>query len=56
MGGFNISNLSTWKRKLRQMLEDDADGIRQNTDHPDCPDCGSKMNFFGGYLPVGEGY
>ena len=48
--------LSTWKKNLnegRYFMED-------NTDHPDCPKCGSTMNFYGhddnGDFPYGEGY
>ena len=27
-----------------------------DTDHPDCPTCGGRMNFFGGDRAHGEGY
>ncbi len=28
----------------------------RDTDHPKCPQCGKRMTFHGGDLPLGDGY
>lgn len=54
-----MTNLKSWKRKLRNMVDYpwESDG---DSDHPECPNCGSTMNFNGhddnGDFPIGEGY
>lgn len=54
-----MTNLKNWKRKLRNMVDYpwEYDG---DSDHPECPHCGSTMNFYGhdnsGDFPIGEGY
>lgn len=54
-----MANLRSWKKKLRNMLESTWDSSI-DADHPDCPHCGSTMDFYGhdddGDFPPGEGY
>ncbi len=41
------------------LQEDGSYGKITNSDHPNCPDCGTKMNFHGekeGYTKIGEGF
>ncbi|MBR3354580.1 MAG: hypothetical protein IKG47_04390 [Oscillospiraceae bacterium] len=50
--------MSTWKKNLRKML-DDPSGYSGDSDHPECPICGSTMNFHGeaeGFTILGEGF
>lgn len=52
--------LNVWKKNLNKMLEDSYTDRTLDTDHPKCPNCGTKMNFYGhdenGDYPLGEGY
>lgn len=54
-----MTDMKMWKRNLKYMIENPWDA-KGNSDHPDCPDCGCTMNFFGhdknGDFPMGEGY
>lgn len=54
-----MANLSSWKRNLKKTLHDPWDNPG-DSDHPDCPECGNRMNFYGhdgsGDFPLGEGY
>lgn len=54
-----MAGLGKWKKALRNAIdyywESDID-----SDHPDCPECGNTMDFYGhdekGDFPQGEGY
>lgn len=54
-----MANLRVWKKNMRYMIDYpwDTDG---DSDHPNCPQCESTMNFYGhddsGDFPLGEGY
>lgn len=52
-----MANLERWKEKLRDMMDNPWDG---DSDHPDCPECGCTMNFYGhddeGDFEIGAGY
>lgn len=54
-----MAGLRKWKKKLRDALDTPWD-YDLNTDHPDCPQCGCTMDFYGhdenGDFPIGEGY
>jgi len=51
-----MANMRSWKNNLQNMIND----IVADSDHPDCPKCGARMNFYGhdenGDFPLGEGY
>lgn len=54
-----MSNLNKWKRELRNAVDEPWDSDI-DPDHPECPNCGSEMEFHGhddnGDFPAGEGY
>ncbi len=54
-----MANLQRWKQKLRHMRDYPWDSTG-DSDHPDCPHCGSTMDFYGHDdnrdFPFGEGY
>ena len=54
-----MANLRSWKKELKNMMNDPWDHSG-DSDHPDCPRCGSTMDFYGhdddGDFPLGEGY
>ena len=54
-----MANLRSWKKELKNMMNDPWDHPG-DSDHPDCPRCGSTMDFYGhddvGDFPLGEGY
>lgn len=54
-----MANLKSWKRNLRNMVDYPWES-NGDSDHPECPHCGSTMNFYGrddnGDFPIGEGY
>lgn len=54
-----MANLGKWKRKLRHAVDYPWDSDI-DSDHPDCPECESEMEFHGhddsGDFPLGEGY
>lgn len=42
---------------LKQLARDVYYGdTARDTDHPKCPECGKRMDFYGGDLPAGEGH
>ena len=43
------------KKWLKELAEDVYNGIG-DCDHPECPECGSKMKFYGGDRAYGDGY
>lgn len=55
-------NIEKWKKKLSNDLYKNTSYSSANidTDHPRCPECGKKMDFYGhdddGDFPIGEGY
>ena len=42
-----------FKRLARDVYYGDTG---RDTDHPKCPQCGKRMTFHGGDLPLGDGY
>lgn len=53
-------HLRKWKNDLRKSLDINNDFELEDNDHPDCPRCGSTMEFHGhddsGDYPLGDGY
>ncbi len=54
-----MASLGKWKRDLRHAV-DEPWNSDIDSDHPDCYECQSTMNFYGhddsGDFPIGEGY
>ena len=54
-----MAGLRGWKKALKDAMYYSWEN-RMDTDHPDCPQCGSTMDFHGhddsGDFPIGEGY
>lgn len=54
-----MAGLGKWIKNLKGMMNDPWDHPG-DSDHPDCPDCGARMNFYGhdddGDFPIGDGY
>lgn len=58
-----MASYNRWKKALKKAMDDDIVAPWRKTmepDHPDCPRCGSTMDFYGhdddGDFPFGEGY
>jgi ribosomal protein S27AE len=54
-----MASLFTWKKKLKHAVNYPWQSDF-NSDHPECPECGNIMDFYGhdesGDFPYGDGY
>ena len=55
-----MAGIGKWKKELKYATEHLPIYSSVNADHPDCPQCGGTMNFYGhdenGDFEYGEGY